>query len=76
VTTGHDVDGTDWGAFAGIDTLVVLMGGSSLGAIMRRLAEHGRPPDTPVSSSAFGWLVTVGLYSWFEGEVRVDEMNY
>jgi len=49
VTTGHDVDSTDWSAFARIDTLVILMGGSNLGAIAQRLVAHGRPPTTPVA---------------------------
>jgi hypothetical protein len=32
-----------------VDTLVLLMGGSTLGLVMQRLMEHGKPDATPVS---------------------------
>ena len=39
----------DWGAFAAIDTLVVLMGVQRLAEVASALIEHGRDPDTPVA---------------------------
>jgi hypothetical protein len=51
VTTGHDVEGADWAALAGVDTLVILMGGAGLPAIAERLAALGKPPATPVSAA-------------------------
>jgi hypothetical protein len=48
VTTGHDVEGMDWGPLAAMDALVILMGGANLPAIAQRLMQHGRPPGTPV----------------------------
>eukprot|EP00198_Chlamydomonas_reinhardtii_P003630 XP_001692966.1 uroporphyrinogen-III synthase [Chlamydomonas reinhardtii] len=50
VVSGHDVAGTDWAAFRGLPTLVVLMAGRNLGQIARRLVQDaGWAPDTPVS---------------------------
>ncbi|KAG2485056.1 hypothetical protein HYH03_016154 [Edaphochlamys debaryana] len=49
VVSGHDVDGTDWGAFAQLPTLAVLMAGRNLGRIVGKLVEVGWAPDTPVA---------------------------
>ncbi len=52
VVSGHDVEGTDWRAFAGIPTLVVLMAGKGLPRMVERLmaADGGaRDGDTPVA---------------------------
>ncbi|MSP13636.1 MAG: uroporphyrinogen-III C-methyltransferase [Chloroflexi bacterium] len=58
VVTGHCVEGqyeTDessgpnWGALAGIDTLVILMGVERLPSITTSLVLHGRSPATPVA---------------------------
>ena len=39
----------DWDAFAGVDTLVVLMGVGTLQRTVGRLLEAGRPPETPAA---------------------------
>ncbi|MDX2216878.1 MAG: uroporphyrinogen-III C-methyltransferase [Oculatellaceae cyanobacterium bins.114] len=49
VLTAHDPDALDWEALAGIETLVILMGGQHLLTITHRLQEHGRSPHTPVA---------------------------
>lgn len=49
VLTAHDPDALDWESLAGIETLVILMGGQHLVAISHRLQEHGRSPQTPVA---------------------------
>ena len=47
----------DWGALArGIDTLVFMMGVSSLPVIVQSLIEAGRSPDTPVAMIEKGTL--------------------
>mmetsp|Transcript_3709 Transcript_3709/g.6327 ORF Transcript_3709/g.6327 Transcript_3709/m.6327 type:complete len:127 (-) Transcript_3709:1539-1919(-) len=49
VMSCHDPDILDWTAFAGIDTLVLLMGARQLSDIVQRLqAQSGRRHDTPV----------------------------
>jgi uroporphyrin-III C-methyltransferase len=42
-------DGPDWAAVAGMDTIVVYMGGRTAPAIAARLLAAGRPPTTPVA---------------------------
>ncbi len=51
VVTGHTEDGAlpDVEAFAAADTLVVLMGLASLGALAARLIAAGRDPATPAA---------------------------
>ncbi len=52
VVSGHDVDGTDWGAFVRIPTLVVLMAGKALPRIVERLCDPlagAKALDTPVA---------------------------
>ena len=49
VLSAHDPDALDWESLAGIDTLVILMGGQQLLAIAHRLQEHGRSPHMPVA---------------------------
>jgi hypothetical protein len=49
VVSGHDVEGTDWGAFSRIDTLVLLMAGTHLERISSRLRKEGWAASTPVS---------------------------
>ncbi|GLC46658.1 hypothetical protein PLESTB_001549600 [Pleodorina starrii] len=49
VLSGHDPDTTDWGALAGLPTLVLLMGGRNLPTIVTRLRDTGWPADTPVA---------------------------
>ena len=60
VVTGHEdptKDGSDidWAKLAtGVGTLVFLMGIGNLAAIVERLVEHGRDPQTPVAVIRWG----------------------
>lgn len=49
IVSGHDVEGTDWAAFRGIATLIILMAGKTLGDIAQRLIAIGWQSDTPVA---------------------------
>ncbi|ACK70974.1 uroporphyrin-III C-methyltransferase [Gloeothece citriformis PCC 7424] len=49
VLSGHDPDSLDWEAIALIDTIVILMGGRSLEAIINHLQDKGRSPTTPIA---------------------------
>jgi uroporphyrin-III C-methyltransferase len=51
VITGHCRDGINaaWEKYAGVDTLVVLMGVKNRDCIASRLIEAGRAPDTPAA---------------------------
>jgi uroporphyrin-III C-methyltransferase len=58
VVTGHCLgdDRVDWEALARIDTLLILMGLSRLGAVADLLQAHGRAADTPVAVISRGTL--------------------
>lgn len=60
VTTGHDADSAEWEKLAGVDTLVILMGGRNLPVIVQRLTQLGRPAGTPVGGGQGGWEARVG----------------
>ncbi|GAB4215541.1 MAG: uroporphyrinogen-III C-methyltransferase [Synechococcales cyanobacterium] len=47
--SGHDLDGLNIPALAGLDTLVVLMGGGTLPQLAQGLCAAGRDPQTPVA---------------------------
>lgn len=49
VLTAHEPDLLDWDALSRINTLVVLMGGKSLGEIVRQLLKNHRSSNTPVA---------------------------
>jgi uroporphyrinogen III methyltransferase/synthase len=54
VVTGHEArkpnSTVDWARLAtAVDTLVILMGLTNLPIIVKKLIEHGRPPQTPVA---------------------------
>ncbi len=49
VVSGHEPNILDWSALASIDTLVILMGGRSLGQIIKNLIDNGRSPDEPIA---------------------------
>lgn len=51
VVTGHCQKGRsqDWSRYAGIDTLVILMGVTQRASIAQALIEAGRPPEEPVA---------------------------
>ncbi|WP_353673017.1 uroporphyrinogen-III C-methyltransferase [Synechocystis sp. LKSZ1] len=48
VLTGHDPASLDWSALAGIDTLVILMGGQTLAPLVTHLLQSGRSPEDPM----------------------------
>lgn len=49
VISGHEPHSLDWQALAKIDTLVILMGGSSLQDMVQLLQDNGRSPDTAIA---------------------------
>ena len=49
VLSGHQPEDLDWSALAKIDTLVILMGGRSLGQIIEHLFSQGRSPFEPIA---------------------------
>ncbi len=49
VFTAHDIDALNWEALAQLPTLVLLMGGRKLGAIVQQLLGHGRSPYCPIA---------------------------
>jgi len=50
VFTAHDPSVLDWETLAGIETLVILMGGQHLAEIVHQLLRHGRSPHSPVAA--------------------------
>jgi len=54
VVSAHDPERLNWSSLAGLDTLVVLMGGRHLEEIVARLQEQGRSPQTPVAIVRWG----------------------
>ena len=49
VLSGHQPEQLNWSALTGIDTLVILMGGRTLGTIIENLINYGRSPDEPIA---------------------------
>jgi uroporphyrinogen III methyltransferase/synthase len=49
VLTAHEPDNLNWRSLADLETLVILMGGSTLPEVLRRLQGHGRSPQTPIA---------------------------
>lgn len=61
VVTGHENPAKEksalpWEALAKIGTLVFLMGVTRIEENMKKLIEHGKPPDTPAAFIAWGTL--------------------
>ncbi|GAB4820885.1 hypothetical protein N2152v2_007931 [Parachlorella kessleri] len=54
VASAHDPDILDWRCLAVVDTLVLLMAGSTLAAVMQRLRENGKPESTPMQQLSRG----------------------
>ena len=57
VVDGHNPAVLDWEALARLDTLVILMGGRTLGQIVHLLQEQGRHSDCPVAIIRHGGRV-------------------
>jgi uroporphyrinogen III methyltransferase / synthase len=49
VVTAHLVDDLDWESLGKIETVVVLMGGKALPAVVQKLLLHDRSPQTPIA---------------------------
>jgi uroporphyrinogen III methyltransferase / synthase len=49
VLSGHQPEQLNWSALAGIDTLVILMGGRSLKIIVENLIDYKRSPDEAIA---------------------------
>lgn len=49
VLTAHEPDSLDWSILAGMETLVILMGGQNLSEIIHQLQKHDRSLDTPMA---------------------------
>lgn len=49
VVSGHQPEQLDWYALTRVDTLVILMGGRSLGLIIENLIANKRSPDEPIA---------------------------
>lgn len=49
IATAHDLSQLNWSALAAIETLVLLMGGRHLAAIVAALQAQGRSPHTPIA---------------------------
>ena len=49
VFTAHDIEALNWEALSQLPTLVLLMGGRQLGAIVQQLLSHGRSPYCPIA---------------------------
>ncbi len=78
VITGHCHEGSahDWRRYAGIDTLVILMGVKNRDLIAQSLLAGGRPPDEPVAFIHRGSLpeehiIRSTLLAVAEGRVEV-----
>ncbi len=62
VLTAHEPEQLDWEALTQIPTLVILMGGQQLPAIVYQLLRHGRSHHTPVA--IIRWAGTVQQQVW------------
>ncbi len=76
VATGHD-ENTDWRPYAGVDTLVILMGVKHRERIARALIDAGRRPDEPAAFIERGTTATerttvTSLSEIARGEVDVE----
>ncbi len=49
VVSGHQPEQLNWSALAGVDTLVILMGGRSLEQIIQNLIANGRSPNESIA---------------------------
>ncbi len=49
VLTAHEPEALNWEALAGIETLVILMGGKNLPEVVHQLIKHGKTRTTPIA---------------------------
>jgi uroporphyrinogen III methyltransferase / synthase len=62
VFTAHEPDALDWEALSRLETLVILMGGKHLAAIVQRLRRQGRSLSTPIA--IIRWAGTQNQQVW------------
>lgn len=62
VLTAHEPDDLDWSILAGMETLVILMGGRNLPEIIHQLQKHDRAIDTPIA--VIRWAGTSQQQVW------------
>ncbi len=62
VITAHFPDDLDWDALARMSTIVILMGGRTLGTAIDRLLKHDRSADTPIA--VIRWAGTPQQHVW------------
>ncbi len=62
VLSAHEPDALDWQSLAGIETLVILMGGQHLSIVVEQLQRYGRSPQTPVA--VLRWAGQPQSQSW------------
>ena len=62
VFTAHSLQNLDWTTLAGLETLVLLMGGRNLAEICYQLQSHGRHEETPVA--VIRWASQPQQYLW------------
>lgn len=74
VITGHEYPEKEkssipWEALSKIETLVLLMGVRRLEGIIKKLIEHGKPPDTPIAVITWGTLPRQKTFTGTIGEI-------
>ncbi len=69
VVDGHNPAVLDWEALARLDTLVILMGGGTLGQIVHLLQEQGRHSDCPVAIIRHGGRVEQKIFKGNLGNI-------
>lgn len=69
VVDGHNPAVLDWEALARLDTLVILMGGRTLGQIVHLLQEQGRHSDCPVAIIRHGGRVEQKIFKGNLGNI-------
>ncbi len=62
VVTAHEPDALNWQVLAGVETLVILMGGKQLPEILHQLQRHDRSPATPIA--IIRWAGTTQQQVW------------
>jgi uroporphyrinogen III methyltransferase / synthase len=67
IVSAHDLEALDWEFLSCSESLVVLMGGRALSALVERLQQHGKPAETTIAVIRWGgwaqqqvWTATLG----------------
>ncbi|PIG91881.1 uroporphyrinogen-III C-methyltransferase [Gloeocapsopsis sp. IPPAS B-1203] len=73
VFTAHEPKKLDWEALARLETLVILMGGKHLSAIVQQLLHYGRSPHTPVA--VIKWAGTQKQQIWVSDLANIQTVT-